>query len=95
MSLFKPDGTYIGEIPSWFTPPDPRLGNYVQMNVLAMSPRLESAKSRYESIPLQDAMINIITFYVGKHGNGAWKYRFADQGSLDVYNELRKREEKW
>lgn len=92
MSLFRPDGTYMGEIPSWFTPPDPRkAAPWVQMAVYDTFPIRDYAKG----ISPNEAMIKTITFHVGKHRNGAWRYRFADQSSLDAYDEIRKSAEKW
>lgn len=89
MSLFRPDGTYYGPVPPWFTPKADD-AHFTQVVV-----RVDRQFAEWLGVPHHDIQAETITLMTGRYGNGAPKWRFASQLDLDIFEKRKALEERW
>lgn len=89
MSLYRPDGSYYGPVPPWFSPP---VGErFVQMVIPVRFP----FGSTSAAVPLSSMNIKAITLCIGRYHNGEPKWRFLAQADVDTFEEQKAQEERW
>lgn len=93
-SLYAPDGTYLGPVPEWLTIPE-RAGGYPVVSMIVARGMDVPAHWRSEDLRQVDMVVNTMTFEVAAHRNGAGKYRMIDQKTVDAFNAMKERAERW
>ena len=88
-SLYRPDGSYLREVPDWLSIPERVVGAEVSVMLPAM---LRTKPFAGNSLA---AGINWIRLRIGQHANGARKYRLADEASFMAYLALERGEMWW